>query len=145
MCSESEADMVRTAAVELENDFAELSRLTQATREVFAPVPVSDETLFKIDLVLEELATNVIKYGFTDSDKHLMRFEFRLTGQEAEIKLIDDGMPFDPFAGPEKQLPSSLDQAEVGGLGMHLVKLYTDAYRYERQQDKNVITLVFKL
>lgn len=142
---EPEPTQIRTASIELGNDFAELYRLAQLTRDILKPLALSEEALFRIDLVLEELATNIVKYGFDDKERHLIRFEFRLQPRNVEIKLIDDGVAFDPFAGPDKQLPSTLEEAQVGGLGVHLVKLYTSAFGYERREGRNITTLSFQV
>ncbi|MFH1060783.1 MAG: ATP-binding protein [Pseudomonadota bacterium] len=143
MSLEPETDLVHTASVELVNDISELCRLGRLTHDILRPFAVSDGDLFRIDLVLEELATNIVKYGFNDQARHLIRFDFQLRRHGVEIKITDDGLPFDPFSGPGKQLPASLEEAQVGGLGVHLVKLYANACRYERSGGKNITTLTF--
>ena len=77
--------------------------------------------------------------------KGLHEFEITLTSEAdvLRIEVTDDGRPFDPLnEAPEPDLDASVDDRQVGGLGIHLVRTMVDEMSYRREQDKNHLTLV---
>jgi serine/threonine-protein kinase RsbW len=96
----------------------------------------------RILILLEELLTNLMKYGFPDrAEPGQAEIVLALNGCRLEIEFIDDGCAFDPFAGPPPNLDEPLEARQVGGLGLHLLRSLTDEARYERRNDTNVIRL----
>ena len=96
----------------------------------------------RILILLEELLTNLMKYGYPDrAEPGQAEIVLALNGSRMEIEFIDDGCAFDPFAGPPPNLDEPLEARQVGGLGLHLLRSLTDEARYERRNDTNVIRL----
>jgi sigma-B regulation protein RsbU (phosphoserine phosphatase) len=96
----------------------------------------------KVSIALDELLNNIISYGFTDSDRHAIRLNVDMTEGQLKIVIVDRGIPFNPFAQARPDTALSVEEREVGGLGVLLVKdLMTDV-AYQRQKDSNVVTLM---
>ena len=57
--------------------------------------------------------------------------------------LEDDGTPFDPTKVAPPQQPTSLADARVGGLGVHLIRKLTTDMHYERIGGRNRLILEF--
>ena len=93
-------------------------------------------------MVLDELLNNVVNYAFRDKEEHLIEVEFVLTGNRLVITVRDDGVPFNPFALDPPNIAQSLDESEIGGLGIFLVRNVIDEYMYNRHIGRNVVTLV---
>ena len=144
MYSDIAGNQIQKSLIELENQLSELPRLSRWIGRIANQFSMSDEDLFRIDLVAHEMVSNIVNYAYGDNKRHVIRLEFRLTQRFVEIRLLDDGRPFNPFREPKKKLPESLAEAEIGGLGIHLVRAYTDEYRYERERGQNIVTLTFK-
>jgi len=96
----------------------------------------------RILILLEELLTNLVKYGYPDRPE-CGRAEIMLAinGGRLEIEFIDDGCAFDPFAAPPPNLEAPLETRTPGGLGLHILRSLTDEARYERRNGTNVIRL----
>jgi len=96
----------------------------------------------RILILLEELLTNSMKYGYSDRPEcgHA-EIGLALDGGRLEIEFIDDGCAFDPFAAPLPNLEVPLETRAPGGLGLHILRSLTDEARYERRNAKNVIRL----
>jgi serine/threonine-protein kinase RsbW len=95
----------------------------------------------RILILLEELLTNLAKYGYPDRQAGRAEIVLALNGSRLEIEFIDDGCAFDPLAVPLPNLDESLEERPIGGLGLHLLRSLTDVVRYERSNNKNVIRL----
>lgn len=102
---------------------------------------LTPEMVFDINVVLDELISNIIKYGYSDDAAHEIRVKLSATDTAVEIGIEDDGKAFDPFALPEPDLSLPLAERPVGGLGVHFVrKLMTDV-QYKRENNRNYMFL----
>jgi serine/threonine-protein kinase RsbW len=96
-------------------------------------------------LALEEFVTNSIKYGYDDSNEHVIEVSLRLSVTELMVTFRDDGRPFDPVKAPEPDLDVPIEEREVGGLGIYLVRKMADKMTYAREGGKNQLVLHKKL
>ncbi len=132
-------------ALTISADIAEIARVQQAT-EKFA-----DETNFgtgatqKIGIILDELLNNTISYGFDDPTGHEIQINMELIDEHVILKVIDDGIPFNLFTHSAPDTSLSIEDRDIGGLGVLLVKQLTDSQAYQRLSDRNVVTLTIKL
>ena len=96
----------------------------------------------RILILLEELLTNLTKYGYPDRAV-CGRAEIVLALNDGclEIEFIDDGCAFDPLEAPPPNLEGSLENRTPGGLGLHILRFLTDQAHYERRNGHNVIRL----
>ena len=128
--------------LKLETNPSELERISAAVEDIGQRENWPPQFVFRVNLVLEELGLNIMNYGH---DEGLHEFEIILTSAEdaLTIEVTDDGRPFDPLnEAPEPDLDASVDDRQVGGLGLHLVRKMVDEMFYRREQDKNHLTLV---
>lgn len=94
---------------------------------------------YNVELAFEEIAANIVNHGATNGE-----ITAAVVLEEAETILIfeDDGVPFDPRDWPEPTLPSSIEEATVGGLGIMLVRKISTRMIYERTTDgRNRLTI----
>ncbi len=61
------------------------------------------------------------------------------------IVIEDDAMPFNPFEGDSADISLSIEEREIGGLGIHLIKKLMSSYDYQRKANKNVVVLTIEL
>ena len=59
--------------------------------------------------------------------------------------ITDSGVPFDPTQQEDPDMTQSAEERPIGGLGIFLVRQIMDDIRYERKDDKNILTLTKKL
>ena len=99
---------------------------------------------FKVNLVLDELASNIISYGGEEGRRN-PDIEIEIASREGElvIEISDDGRPFNPLsdAPPAPVIERDLEIAPVGGLGLHLVKNMVDSMSYRHEDGRNRITM----
>jgi len=105
---------------------------------------VNQSFILKMSIVLDELITNIIRYAFEDDKAHIIYLEFMVTDNTFYTAIEDDGVPFDPFTREAPDTSLNLEEREIGGLGIHLVKKLMDEYEYLRMEDRNIVKLVKK-
>lgn len=134
-----------TLSVQLENDLAELQRLNRLLEEFAEHHGVPSEMVFRITLVLEEIITNAISYGFEDKLQHEIAVRLTWAEPEMTIEVEDDGRPFNPLEAPPPDMEKPLTERKIGGLGIHLVREMMDELEYRRENGKNVFILKTKI
>ncbi len=124
----------------LRNDLAELERLA-GWLEDWARENVSPAVSFAVQLCLEEAVANVIMYGGTDRLEIAIEVE---RNDGALVALIEDnGRQFDPTQAPAPSRATSLQDATIGDLGIHLMRSFANGMHYERRNGRNRLTLRF--
>ena len=127
--------------LELKNQPSELERLNQTLAEFAQRHHLSAEVLFAMTLALEEIVTNVISYGYDDSEEHQIRVRLSFEKGNFTAEVEDDGRPFDPLAVPEPDTEKPIEERPVGGLGIHLARKLMDGLEYKRQGNKNLLIM----
>ncbi len=102
------------------------------------------EVGYALTLAMEELVTNIIKYGYDDGDEHVIRIEIEDAADTAELRIEDDGHEFDPIQGPPPAFDRPLEDRPVGGLGLHLVKEMAHSMEYKRDNRRNKVKVIFQ-
>jgi serine/threonine-protein kinase RsbW len=103
------------------------------------------ELVFKVELVLEEVLTNVIHYAYPEAAGEV---EVGCTIEANEkfcFCVTDWGIPFNPIERPDPDLCKDLSARHVGGLGIYLVRHLVDELCYHRQEGGNMLTFCFHL
>lgn len=107
---------------------------------------VNPEMLFKIELVLEELLTNVIHYAYTPDDNGEVEVGCCLPDEATFHLFIHDwGRPFDPLARQDPDITKGINERGIGGLGIHLVRRMANQITYQRKAGSNVLNLYFQI
>jgi serine/threonine-protein kinase RsbW len=126
----------------LRNDLAELKRLT-GWLEDWAQRDMSPEVSFAVQLCLEEAVANVIMYGAPRDDRLEIAVEVERVDGTLVARIEDNGRHFDPTQVPARQPATSLEDAKIGDLGIHLMRSFANGMHYERRDGRNRLTLRF--
>ncbi|QJD29952.1 ATP-binding protein [Methylococcus geothermalis] len=102
---------------------------------------VPEAVAVQLNLVLEELATNTIKYGYPAGKSGKIEICLTLHGGLASLTVADDGNEFDPTTSPAPDVYRQLEERAIGGLGIHLVMRMMDSVTYHRHGGKNIVTV----
>ena len=94
-----------------------------------------------IRLAFEEMFSNIVSYGFDDDREHEIVMDMELSADLLTMKIRDDGRPFNPTEYVNPDLEKPLDEREVGGFGIHLVRHVIDEWEYKSEQGKNILTM----
>ena len=103
---------------------------------------IPERVRLKMNVVFDELLTNIISYAYHDDKPHDIEIKMELSADRLKVSMVDDGIPFNPLGIEEPNTELGLEEREIGGLGIHLVRNMMDKVSYRRRIDKNVITVV---
>ena len=131
--------------IELGNDLDEMANVMTALAEFSAGAGLDEEVAQAAELVLDELLNNIISHAYLDAGQHTIVVEMCVAENALQIVVSDDGIPFNPFTQNDPDLKSSLEEREVGGVGVFLVKKFMDECSYQRLENRNIVTLVKNL
>ena len=98
-----------------------------------------DETkLPMLELLLEEIVANICLHAKPEGGN----FAIEVKKQVGCIELLfeDDGISFDPLAKQEPDLAAALEDREIGGLGLVLMRKIADSLSYRREQGRNILS-----
>ena len=138
------------ARLSLRNDNADLVRLAEFASEFSERHKLADEDRARLQIILDELFTNVVKYGYenpADKGPPENRPEGRIEvvlSLEADrliIEFVDDGRPFDPLTSPLPDLDLPAETRPIGGVGIAIVRALVDEACYRRAGNRNHLTL----
>lgn len=99
----------------------------------------------QLDLCSTEAVTNIMTHGSGDEAAHGSIF-LRLgwQGEDVALEVEDGGCPFDPLQLPEPAHARNLQDAQVGGWGIPIVRRFSDGMHYRREDGRNCLTLLFR-
>lgn len=128
----TEATGEPTLVLNLSNQPGVIEESRLAVAAFLEPLGVVARTMNRVEVVLEELLSNLIRHGH-DISSIMVAAGYR--GGSIELVVEDDGAVFDPLGKPDPDPFTSLAEAPLGGLGIALVRRLTCAARYDRVGD----------
>ena len=141
------ASLESTAGVErftwrMRNELTEVGTVLAAFSEFAEASGISKGVAQKVNVAFDELLNNIVSYGFPDGGEHEIDVEAERAGDRLKITVTDDGIPFNPFQRETPKLDGPLEDRQVGGLGIHIVRQLMDEVSYKRGVDRNIVTLI---
>jgi anti-anti-sigma factor len=131
------------SAREFERSFDALNGMFAFTRESFARETLDSRLLPVVDLALEELFTNVVKYATQTRSR--VKIELGKVPNGVEVTLTDRDVDFfDVTRTAEVDTSLPLDQRSPGGLGLHLIKKMVDFIEYQYLEDSRTSRITFR-
>lgn len=115
-----------------------LSVIANYIKQVGIWANLSKNQVAKLRLAVDEIATNIIDYGYKDSSDNIINFSAKLDKNQLILWIEDTGIPYNPNQQeiPE-DLEKPLEEREIGGLGVYLAKINVDQLIYERVNIQN--------
>jgi len=128
------------------NDIAELRELQHTVDQLSEQWELPMKVSMNINLVLEEIVSNIIFYGYEDDREHRILIDFNHEDAEIVITIRDDGKAFNILEAEEfDDADKSPEDRKIGGLGIHFVKTLMDHVAYKREGEENILSLTKKI
>lgn len=117
--------------------FSELPKLLGTLAEHADRLGIPADDGWRLQLLAEELFTNTVTHGYHGENDASVRLSLSRRGDVLRLCYEDNAPAFDPTTTPQK----SASDAEIGGLGITLIRGMCRAIRYQRQNDSNRIEI----
>ncbi len=128
-------------SIKLKNRLIDLDKIKKAVLKVSSSVDCTKRKFKEVNLILEELFTNVVNHGFNDNDEHEIHLTLSCDDKDLVIRMEDDGKPFDLTSASTPDTKCAIEKRFIGGLGVHFIKYFIDECKYQRKKGKNIIEL----
>ena len=124
---------------------AKLDNLAQVLQFVDSRLEEEDCPIgvqMKIDVAVEELFVNIASYAYAPgSGSATVRMEVEEDPKTVVITFVDCGVPYDPLAREDPDVTLSINDREIGGLGIFMVKKSMDDMIYAYENGQKVLTI----
>jgi len=130
----------------IKTDFKELKRLSAEVDAFLTAGAFPPEPVYRLELALEEMVTNVIKYGYDQPGPH-HEVNLRIAADETALTLVieDSGHEFNPLLARQPALDKDIADRPIGGVGIHLTRSMVSRMDYQRIDGRNVLTIQVNL
>ena len=125
----------------LENRKSEISKLKDFSEEVGQKAGVTPIEIMQINLVLEEIVTNIILYSYKQDEHGTIQIDARIYPKRLTMVVSDYGKAFDSTTLPDVDIKQHNREHKKGGLGIMLVRKLMDTVNYEYRNNTNVLTM----
>ena len=99
-----------------------------------------------ICVAMEEVFVNVAHYAYGEGEGDAtLEIGFDEANRNVTFRMSDQGVPFDPLQKPDPDITLSVEERQIGGLGIFIVKKTMDTVRYEYADGKNILTMTKKI
>jgi anti-sigma regulatory factor (Ser/Thr protein kinase) len=132
-------------SVTLVNDLAEVEKLSRLVEAFGEAEGLQPESVFNVNLALDEVITNIIRYAHDDGRQHPIVVRLAIDQGVLTAHVEDDGRAFNPLEAPVPDIGASIDERPIGGLGIHLVRSVMNSVEYRREDGRNVLTMKKRL
>jgi len=131
----------------LANDLGVLELARLAVLDYLLPLGPSARAVYAVELVLEEVLSNQVKYAFDAGadagagPEPVIELTAWTEPGTVMLQFEDSGVAFDPLQAAAPVAPTSIDVAPVGGLGVVLVRRFASSASYQRREGRNFLTV----
>ena len=110
--------------------------------EALEKLDCSMKAQMQIDVAIDEIFSNIARYAYPNKSGIVtMQYSFEELSRLFSITFIDQGIPFDPLQQENPDTSLDVQDREIGGLGIFLVRKIMDDISYQYRDGKNILSL----
>ena len=123
-----------------------LSDVLTFVEETLESFECSMRTQTAICVAIEEVFVNVAHYAYGNGDGDVtLGISFEEESRTVTFRLSDKGVPFNPLNKPDPDITLSIEEREIGGLGIFITKKTMDTVNYNYENEENILTMIKKI
>ena len=130
--------------ITVDAELAQLELVYAFVEEQFTQCGFEQKAVKEMSIIVDEIFSNIAFYAYPqEKGKLTVEFTFNPSTEEAALVFIDSGVPFNPLNVPAPDLDNPEERRE-GGLGIFLVRRYSDRLQYEYTENQNMLRVIKK-
>lgn len=134
----------RTLNFDIANDIAALAEVTTSLDNQLREKGLQEELRHNISVVIEEVVSNTIKYGYKDGRKGSISITVKATDNPPTIEIKDDSDAFDCLSIEPDTLKKPLEERPVGGMGIQMAQNRIESHTYASNDGINTTTMIVR-
>jgi serine/threonine-protein kinase RsbW len=127
--------------IKIRNQIGELEHVNRFIEEISEELGLDMETQMNLNLVMEEMVSNVIFYAYPEGSDAEIGLLAETKAKEIVFVLSDSGREFDPTLKDDADPNVNPAEREIGGMGIFIVKNIMNKVTYQRLEGKNLLTM----
>ena len=127
------------------NNKLEIAKLEPIIVELSNNWNLTNEFSFKLNLVLEEVLSNIIIHGEAVKDETIhITTNIENNNESVTIQISDNSSEYNPLNNNNIPKYKDFKDIKIGGLGIHFIKKLSSSIEYKRYNKNNILTLKLK-
>ena len=110
--------------------------ITSSLEEKDCPLKV----IMQMELVIEEIFVNVASYAYRPNVGNVTIYK-EFDNQSITVSFVDSGVDYNPLEHEDPDTNAEIEDRDIGGLGIFLIKKNVDEISYERKDEQNILTI----
>lgn len=136
--------MSTSTRIILKNELPEISRGVDHLEEFGQTNKIPSKIIYDFAMAFDELVTNIISYGYGDNNTHEIIIELKIDDGYMTAMICDDAKPFNPLEQPAVDVSKPVEDRQIGGLGIFLVRNLMETVAYEYKDGRNIFKMMKK-
>jgi len=129
---------------EIRADLEEIQRVSEMIEKCMKTHGWEDDALLDVQLAVEEAVTNTILHGY-DGRSGTISIRIETSPHHISVEIADDAPAFDPLSVPDPDISGEIEDRQIGGLGIFLIRRVMDEVSYRYEKNKNILVMEKKI
>ena len=123
------------------SDVINLETITKFVTKAARQAGLDEQSIFGVQMAVDEACTNIIEHAYASAsgDLHLT---CQAESGEFIITIRDHGRTFDPESISPPDINAPLEERQVGGLGLYLMRELMDQVRFSSDSEGNQLVMI---
>ena len=126
-------------SITVEAKIENVDKVTEFVNEVLEEKDCPLKVQMQLDVAIDEIFGNIAYYAYgKGSGNATIQIEMEDNPPKITLTFIDQGIPYNPLESKDPDITLDIEDREIGGLGIFLVKKTMDELSYERSEERRV-------
>ena len=129
-------------SITVEAKIENVDKVTEFVNEVLEEKECPLKVQMQLDVAIDEIFGNIAYYAYgKGSGNATIQIEMEDNPPKITLTFIDQGIPYNPLERTDPDITLDIEDREIGGLGIFLVKKTMDELSYEYVDGQNILTM----
>ena len=129
-------------SITVEAKIENVDKVTEFVNEVLEEKDCPLKVQMQLDVAIDEIFGNIAYYAYgKGSGNATIQIEMEDNPPKITLTFIDQGIPYNPLENKDPDITLAIEDREIGGLGIFLVKKTMDELSYEYADGQNILTM----
>lgn len=129
-------------SITVEAKIENVDKVTEFVNEVLEEKECPLKVQMQLDVAIDEIFGNIAYYAYgKGSGNATIQIEMEDNPPKITLTFIDQGIPYNPLEIKDPDITLDIEDREIGGLGIFLVKKTMDELSYEYVDGQNILTM----